>query len=381
MKKLYWIILILLMGNFTLKSQDETATGELIIWVKNNGGGAEIKIELQLVSSLCWDAWVDYPDLHNITNQYNGSSQTTQSNNDLNWEGCWSYPGYQHAFGLGLYKVTAYQKINNEFEQKDFFYINYRTSDLPENFNSGGQGDLGVDFNVGHGVFYYYNTQNLFPQNTSIWEQKAWIDSLSVELEPLEPENFQLSAGSSIQLSWSHSSNTDHWRTGYAIYRSVVGGCGTAAGSFTKIATLSASATSYTDNNFSSGGTLTAYYKVATINGTRESEFTPTLNACVQVGMQKLRGEESVYTYNLSQNFPNPFNPATYISFTLEENSFVSLKVYDILGREIVTLVEGYKEAGNHSIEFNAEGIESGIYFYEIKAGKFRDVRKLILLK
>jgi hypothetical protein len=85
--------------------------------------------------------------------------------------------------------------------------------------------------------------------------------------------------------------------------------------------------------------------------------------------------------YNLKQNFPNPFNPVTTIGFTLKESSIVSLRVFDILGREVKTIINERLEAGIHQAEFDGGNLESGVYFYEIQANNFRDVKKLILLK
>lgn len=85
--------------------------------------------------------------------------------------------------------------------------------------------------------------------------------------------------------------------------------------------------------------------------------------------------------FRLSQNFPNPFNPTTKISYSLHSQSHVSLKVFDVLGREKVTLVNIEQPTGNYSIEFNASTLTSGIYFYRLKAGSFIQSKKMILLK
>ncbi len=85
--------------------------------------------------------------------------------------------------------------------------------------------------------------------------------------------------------------------------------------------------------------------------------------------------------YTLQQNYPNPFNPITTISFNLPEKSFVSLKVFDVLGREVATLVSEEFSAGNYSQQWNAENVASGIYFYRFQAGSFSETKKLILLK
>jgi hypothetical protein len=85
--------------------------------------------------------------------------------------------------------------------------------------------------------------------------------------------------------------------------------------------------------------------------------------------------------FSLLQNYPNPFNPATTISFSIPSSAFTSLKVYDILGNEVATLVNGRKYAGEYMIEFNASQLPSGVYLYRLSAGSFSLTRKMILLK
>jgi hypothetical protein len=83
----------------------------------------------------------------------------------------------------------------------------------------------------------------------------------------------------------------------------------------------------------------------------------------------------------LAQNYPNPFNPETQINYSIPHNSFVTLEVYDILGREITTLVNEVKSPGNYEVNFNATNLPSGIYFYRLQAGSFVETKKMILLK
>ncbi len=85
--------------------------------------------------------------------------------------------------------------------------------------------------------------------------------------------------------------------------------------------------------------------------------------------------------FKLNQNYPNPFNPTTIISYQIPSDSKVVLKVYNILGDEVATLVNGNKAAGSYSVQFNASNLASGVYFYQIKAGNFVDTKKLVLLK
>jgi len=133
-------------------------------------------------------------------------------------------------------------------------------------------------------------------------------------------------------------------------------------------------------------GTEIFYYVSATSNSGR------TVNKPIVApeGFYKFIVENSVTTitennsvgeFILFQNYPNPFNPTTKIEFRVANSGFVNLKVYDVLGNEIITLVDEYKSAGIHEIEFNASGLPSGVYFYKLLAGSFIQSRKMILIR
>jgi len=85
--------------------------------------------------------------------------------------------------------------------------------------------------------------------------------------------------------------------------------------------------------------------------------------------------------YILEQNYPNPFNPTTTIKYQIPELSFVTLKVYDVLGNEITTLVNEDKPVGTYEFEFSSTGLPSGIYFYQLQAGRFVETKKMVLMK
>lgn len=89
----------------------------------------------------------------------------------------------------------------------------------------------------------------------------------------------------------------------------------------------------------------------------------------------------NVPDFALSQNYPNPFNPSTIISYSIPKSSFVQLKIYDMLGREVASLVNKEQAVGNYKVEFNASNLTSGVYFYRLQSGEFTETKKLILLR
>ncbi|MCI0448522.1 MAG: T9SS type A sorting domain-containing protein [Chlorobi bacterium] len=85
--------------------------------------------------------------------------------------------------------------------------------------------------------------------------------------------------------------------------------------------------------------------------------------------------------FSLQQNYPNPFNPSTVIEYSIANSSHVELKVYDLLGKEVQTLVSGFQNPGSHSVTFNAINLSSGVYFYRLNAGSFNNIKRMILVK
>ncbi|HSL88618.1 MAG TPA: T9SS type A sorting domain-containing protein, partial [Ignavibacteriaceae bacterium] len=88
-----------------------------------------------------------------------------------------------------------------------------------------------------------------------------------------------------------------------------------------------------------------------------------------------------VYSYSLLQNYPNPFNPVTKINYSIAHTGKAILKIYDVLGREIRTIVNEEKPAGNHTVEFNAADLASGVYIYRLQSGDYINSKKMLLLK
>jgi hypothetical protein len=88
-----------------------------------------------------------------------------------------------------------------------------------------------------------------------------------------------------------------------------------------------------------------------------------------------------VKDYRLEQNYPNPFNPSTMLSFALPQSGLTTLKVYNILGQEVATLLNGFEKSGVHQVLFDAATLSSGVYFYKLQSGNFVQSKKMVLLK
>jgi hypothetical protein len=122
------------------------------------------------------------------------------------------------------------------------------------------------------------------------------------------------------------------------------------------------------------------------ITSTQIGSGTPVIDTIISyaptqtVGIQQA-GSIVPERYSLSQNYPNPFNPATVISFDIPASGFVKLAVYDMLGREVSQLVNSNLNAGSYNVDFNAAGLNSGVYFYRLETNGFSDVKKMTVVK
>jgi hypothetical protein len=139
-----------------------------------------------------------------------------------------------------------------------------------------------------------------------------------------------------------------------------------------------------TDTTFFFSGLLSNknyWWRVKAQNPAGWSEFSEARSfSTLFVGIDD--GESQLPTkFSLEQNYPNPFNPTTIIAYTIPQESQVSLKIYDMMGREVVELASGRQTIGSYNVEFDASSLASGTYFYKLTAGEFISVKKMLLLK
>ena len=195
-----------------------------------------------------------------------------------------------------------------------------------------------------------------------------FIDTTETPL-PVELSGFTSNvSGNEVMLNWSTSSETNNY--GFDIERSLINT------EWNKIGFVSGNGTSssinnylFEDKNLNSGKYK---YRLRQVDYNGNYEYYNLTNEVVIGTPDK---------FSLKQNYPNPFNPSTKIEFDIPSDGFVSMKLYDINGREVKSLINEFRYSGYHTFEFNADGLSSGVYYYILNSGDFRSSKKLILVK
>jgi hypothetical protein len=197
----------------------------------------------------------------------------------------------------------------------------------------------------------------------------SWNESgFSVSLKAPTDLVLQSNVSNEITLNWKDNSAKED---GYVIER--MQGAQT---TFTFLDSLKQKVNTYVDKSIEQSGSYT--YRIKAYNAVSESDYSNEASLSI-VGIDE---EMTIPAdYSINQNYPNPFNPSTKIKFALPHNSLTKLVVYDLLGRELQTLINKELEAGYHEIIFDASIFPSGIYFYRIQSGKFVQTKKMILMK
>ncbi len=171
-----------------------------------------------------------------------------------------------------------------------------------------------------------------------------------------------------VLLSWRTASEQNN--AGFEIERSFDREAFTQIG-FVRGAGTTTEAQSYTFTDRNSFNAEKVYYRLKQVDFDGQFEYSPIIEVNVSLPTK----------FALMQNYPNPFNPTTTIAYELPTRAKVLLKVYDMLGREVATLVNGEQTAGRYAQPFNASGLSSGVYFYRLQAGNFVETKKMMLVK
>jgi hypothetical protein len=185
---------------------------------------------------------------------------------------------------------------------------------------------------------------------------------------PVELTAFNASVNKNdVVLNWTTATELNNF--GFEIQRSVKGGDYTSLGFINgKGTTTEINQYTFTDKTVDAGN-----YTYRLMQKDYDGTFAYSQEIEVEIDLP--------LNYSLDQNYPNPFNPTTTIRFAIPEDNFVSIKLYDVLGNEVITLVNEQKQAGRYEMLFNASNIASGVYYYQISSGSFTQTRKLMLMK
>lgn len=223
-----------------------------------------------------------------------------------------------------------------------------------------------------------YNTNQVklkfeLKTDVSLVKDGWYVDDIGVlvyGIVPVELTSFTaVTKDDDILLNWSTASETNNM--GFEIERrSVKSNSGWQKLGFVngKGTTTEKTSYSFVDKNPVVGK---SYYRLKQI----DFDGTSKIYNSVEVDFENVR------EYSLAQNYPNPFNPVTEINFSLANSGYVTIKIYNILGSEVATLVDGFMESGKHNVKFDAQDFTSGVYFYTIKADNFTSTRKMMLMK
>lgn len=209
---------------------------------------------------------------------------------------------------------------------------------------------------------------------------------------PLAPQNLTVTAETQSgyahpKLTWTLNNEPDVYNNTGIAYRIERRFDYNGSGNWTvwsQIATKNGSTSTFIDegvNGSGNGPNYVQYRLKAQDIGGYQSAYSGLAGIAYGFFDKSSSITNSIKEYELEQNHPNPFNPSTKIAYTLQQDGLASIKIYDVLGTEVATLVNEVKSAGYHEVDFNANNLPSGMYFYKLEAGKFSSVKKMLLVR
>ena len=259
-----------------------------------------------------------------------------------------------------IYSV-CFTDINNGWAVGDMG-IMFSTIDGGTSWIKEGSGTLS-DLNA---VSFKDNNEGWVTGNDGIVLKYAPENGLPVELT-----NFSASINSSnVELRWSTATELNN--KGFEIERKISNTWETIGFVNGKGTTTDLTNYQFADELKSLNQTSTVYYRLKQVDF--DGTYSYSKEAAVNFNL-------IINDFSLQQNYPNPFNPSTSINFSIPQNQQVTLKIYDILGNEVATLLNEAKQAGKYSVDFNASNLASGTYIYSLISGNYSQVRKMILIK
>ncbi|MBK7105281.1 MAG: VCBS repeat-containing protein [Ignavibacteriae bacterium] len=273
--------------------------------------------------------------------------------------------------------IRIYWKKNNE---SDLNYYNiYRSEDSTFTQDSSGTFLFStvdtsyVDLTADYGVKYYYGVSATDSTGNESEISNILNNTIIDITSPAIPSGLSAEKSENkIDLIWNKNLEADIQY--YAIYRSFENNFNPDTIS---AFTYSTSDTFFVDSDINYNGTI--HYRISAIDiHNNESEFSDIVGVLVT----DIASKEQIPTkFELLQNYPNPFNPSTLIKFSIKEESFVNLSVFNILGEKVKDLLDKKLRSGFYEFSFNAADLKSGIYFYKLSTDKFTSIKKMILLK
>jgi len=344
------------------------------------------------------------------------------------------WQNYFHEMGgnYSIYEETIPGSVNKRYEGRDEYqkgYVQLLTNDpCSEGFfiEYQARGDKEDAFNMESDRIFspYSNPSSMtcdpnfgdYPvtialdgESNGVIDVKVYVDEGQQALDdlpPSRPKNFHVSkemiSSNSYRpkLTWDANIEPDFIDGGtYHIFRGMTTDCNTEPSYYAPWGVVPAGVTELTDysvtlysREFGSGACQTYFqsysYKITAVdNSYKESVESDKdviygwVDPCAPQENIILNPGETPTEFSLKQNYPNPFNPTTNIQFDLPNDVKVSIKVYDITGKEVAVLVNEFKKAGSYIVAFNGSKLSSGVYFYKMKAGSFKDIKRMIFVK